>query len=203
MFDLRVAAVPVGKIDAAEVEAVAARVSKILNRPIELRAPAAVPRASEDAARGQHRADVFLVELRRELARLAVAKLVGGAAPPGPSTLVPTPNPDAVIFLTDVDLFKPDTEGVFGDLDSRNRCAVLSVRRMREAFYRRKADPAKQRARIVKVMLQAIGRFRVVADCRDSRCVMAPTGALADVDLKEERFCGNCSKRLTTGVTRI
>lgn len=203
MSELRVTVVPVGKLDAAEVEAVAGRIAKILSRPIELRQAASVPRASEDAARGQHRAAAFLAELRLGLPRLAVAKLVGGAAPAGPSTLVPTPNPDAVVFLTDVDLFTPNTEGVFGDIDARNHGAVVSVRRMREAFYRRKADPVRQRARFVKVVLQAIGRLKGLADCRDPRCVMAPTGALADVDLKDERFCGTCSKRLATGVIRI
>ncbi len=108
-----------------------------------------------------------------------------------------------MIFVTDVDLFTPNAEGVFGEVDARNKCGVLSVRRLREAHYRRKADPVKQRARIVKLMLQTVGRLKGLADCRDSRCVMAPTGALADIDLKDERFCGVCSRRLTTGVIRI
>lgn len=203
MSELRVTVVPVGKIDAAEVEVAAARVAKILNRPIEMRHAAAVPRSSEDAARGQHRVAPFLTELRIGLPRLGVAKVVGGGAPAGASTIVPVASPDAVIFVTDVDLFAPNTEAAFGDMDARNKCAVISVRRMREAFYRRKADPVKQRARVVKVMLQTAGRAKGLADCRDPRCVMAPTGALADIDLKDEKFCGICSKRLTTGIIRI
>jgi predicted Zn-dependent protease len=92
---------------------------------------------------------------------------------------------------------------VFGEMDARNKCAVVSVRRLREAFYRRKADPAKQRARLLKLVLQVVGRLQGLADCRDPRCVMAPTGALADVDLKAERLCAVCSRRLATGVIRI
>lgn len=186
-----------------ELEAAVAKVVKVLSRPIELRQPAPVPKTSEDVGRGQHRAAPFLAELRAGLPRLGVAKIVGGPPPVPGKAMVPTPNPDAIIFVTDVDLFKPDTEGVFGEMDARNRTAVFSVRRLREAFYRRKADPGKQRARVVKVLLQAIGRLRGLPDCRDPRCAMAPTGALADIDFKDERYCVACAKRLTSGVVRM
>jgi len=209
MSELKITVVPVGKIDPTEVEGVGSRISKAFTRPVELRAPAPVPRGSEDVGRGQHRAAPFLAELRQGLARLAVAKIVGEGAPsaapvPGKTTtLLPQANPDALIFITDVDLFTPNTEGVFGEMDARNRCAVISVRRLREAHYRRKADPAKQRARLVKLTLQVIARLKGLADCRNPRCVLAPTGALADIDLKEEKFCGACSRMLATGAFRI
>ena len=203
MSDLRVTVVPVGKLDPAELEAAVAKVSKVLGRPLEMRHPAPVPRTSEDVPRGQHRAGPFLAELRSGLARLGVARIVGGSPPVPGKPMVPAADPDAVVFVTDVDLFKPDTEGVFGEMDARNRVAVFSVRRLREAFYRRKADPAKQRARVVKVLLQAIGRLKGLSECRDPRCVMAPTGALADIDFKDERFCAACSKRLTSGVVKL
>ena len=219
MPEINVTIVPVGKIDPAEVEADAVRIAKILGRSIELRKPAAVPRTSEDVARGQHRAAGFLAELRAGLPRLAVDKVVGAdagapaasaaasgaaaAAAARPGISVPRPNPSGVLFITDVDLFTPNAEGVFGELDARNKAAVLSIRRLREAHYRRKPDPAKQRARTVKLMLHSIGRLHGLADCRDPRCVMAPTGALADIDLKNEKFCAACSRHLTTGAFRI
>lgn len=200
MSELRVSVVPVGRIDANEVEACIARVVKVLTRPVEMRAPAPVPRSSEDAGRGQHRSGPFLGELRTGFPRLAVAKLVGA---PGPASPIPASSYDAIVFVTDVDLFRPDTDAVFGEIDARARAAVLSVKRLREAFYRRKADPAKQRSRVVKGILQAVGRVHDLPDCRDSRCVMAPVGALADLDLKGEKYCGSCWKRLTTGTFRI
>lgn len=200
MSELRITVVPVGRLDVAELEAAVGKIVKILNRPIELREAAPVPRSTEDAARGQHRAGPFLAELRASLPRLGVSKLVGGAAPASGKSPVAVLDPDAIVFVTDCDLFTPTTESVFGEMNARARTAVFSVRRMREAFYRRKADPAKQRARVVKVLLQAIGRIRGIPDCRDARCVMAATGALADIDMKEERFCAPCKRRLTQGV---
>lgn len=199
MSELRVSIVPVGRLDPAEVEACAARVVKVLGKPVEMREPAPGPRASEDAGRGQHRSAAFLSELRSGFPKLGVAKLVGAA---GPATPMPAASYDAVVFVTDADLFRPDTEAVFGEIDPKGRAAVLSVKRLREAFYRRKADPAKQRSRFVKGIVQGIGRIRGLPDCRDPRCVMAPVGALGDLDLKGEKFCSNCTKRLESGTVR-
>ena len=80
---------------------------------------------------------------------------------------------------------------------------VVSIRRLREAFYRRKADPKKQRARLVKGILRVIGRACGLPDCGDPSCVLASSQALADVDHKSEKFCGACWRRLSTGVMRI
>lgn len=202
MQDLRITVVPVGRIDPAEVEGAATRLAKVVNRTLELREPAPVPRASEDVARGQHRAGPMLAELAAGLVKLKAVKLVGGATGAAPSPLA-VAVPDAVLFVTDVDLYTPNTDSVFGDLAPRSRAALISVRRLREAFYRRKADPAKQRARVVKTLLHAVGRIRGAADCRDPRCAMAPTVALADIDTKDEKYCAACWKRISTGTLRI
>jgi archaemetzincin len=210
-MDLRLSIVPVGKIDPAEVEAVAARLAKILNQPVLLRQAAPVPKAGDDPARGQHLAGPFLGELRAQLNRLPVVRSVGapataapGSPPPGSPPPVPAPAAvDTAIFITDVDLYKPQTDGVFGDVDAVSRIAVLSVRRLREAFYKRKADPARQRGRLIKLALYALGRARGLPDCRDAGCALSATTALADIDMKPEKFCAACWRRLTTGAYRL
>ncbi len=193
MAELKVAIVPVGKVDAGEVEAAASRVAKVLKRPVELREAVAVPRTSEDVGRGQHRADALLRGVQAEGLRAAVAKLVGGDAPGRP---VATPSPDAIVFVTDLDLFTPMTDGVFSEADPARRAALVSVRRLREAFYRRKADAGKQRARLVKEILALVGRLRGLRECPDPACAMSVTQVLQDVDRKSERYCGVCSRRL-------
>jgi archaemetzincin len=183
-MDLRVAIVPVGKIDPAEVEAAAARISKVLNKTVELRPSAPVPKAGDDPARGQHLAGPFLAGLRSSIARTAPAQ-------------------DVTLFVTDVDLYKPSTDGVFGDIDAPGRAAVLSVRRLREAFYKRKADPIKARTRLVKLALYALGRACGLPECREAGCALSTTSALADIDLKSEKYCASCWRRLSTGAHRI
>jgi archaemetzincin len=183
-MDLRVAIVPVGKIDPADVEAAAARISKVLNKTVELRPSVPVPKAGDDPARGQHVAGPFLAGLRGSLPRTAGA-------------------PDVTLFVTDVDLYKPATDGVFGDIDASAHAAVLSVRRLREPFYKRKADPTKARARLVKLALFALGRARGVPECGEAGCALSMTASLADIDLKSEKYCASCWRRMTTGAHRI
>jgi len=193
-MDLNLAIVPVGKMDPLEVEAVAARIAKVLNKPVALRQAAPVPKAGDDPARGQHLAAPFLAELRGLLPRLPVVKTVGGTASLGPNV---------TLFLTDVDLYKPNTDGVFGDIDAASHVAIISVRRLREAFYKRKADPAKARARVVKLALYVLGRALGLPECVDRACAMVTTTSLADIDMKPEKYCASCWRRMTTGAYRI
>ena len=202
MSELRVSVVPVGRIDVPELEAAVTRVSKVLHRPIELREPAPLPRSTEDVGRGQHQALALLAALRAALPTIKAAKLVG-VAPQAAGAPAAMTAPDATVFVTDVDLFTPSTEGVLGETDAPRRVALVSVRRLREAFYRRKADPARQRARLAKEILRAIARIRGVADCGDPTCAASPSPVLADIDRKAERFCGACTRRLAGGAIRI
>jgi len=191
----KVTVVPVAKMDPAELEAAAARVSKVLNAPVELREAARIPRGSEDVARGQHLAPVMLAALRSELVRLKTSKQVGSGAAPAPGGVT--------VFVTDVDLFTASTAAVIVELDAAHHAALLSVRRLREAFYRRGADPGKQRSRLVKAILRATARLSGLHDCSDPGCALAPTQAVVDLDRKSERYCAACWKRLSSGIIRI
>jgi hypothetical protein len=204
-MELRVAIVPVGRMDASEAEAAAVRIAKILNTSVTLRQPAPVPRAGDDPARGQHVAGPFLAELRGGLPRLSVAKVVGHQAAPDPAgpPVAATKPVDVTLFVTDVDLYKPQSDGVFGDIDSAAHVAVVSVRRLREAFYRRKVDPVKARARLVKLSLYALGRAHGLPECREKGCALGATTVLADIDMKPEKYCASCWRRMTTGAYRI
>ena len=199
-MDLRLALIPVGRLDAAEIEAVGARIAKVLNKAIELRESIPVPKGGDDAARGQHLAAPFLAELRGALPRIKVAKLLGAAPAAAPVAAGP---PDVALFVTDVDLYRPGTDGIFGEVDAGGRAAVLSVRRLREAFYKRKADPVRQRTRLVKMALYAIGKIRGLPECRDPQCAMSTMTALSDLDARGEKYCAACWRRLSTGAFRI
>jgi len=198
----RVAVIPVGRMDVGEAEAALGRVSKVLHAPVELRETVPLPKGTEDAARGQHGSQQFLSAIRGELIRLKTTKLVSpdgvAAAPAGPPAASV-----AAVFVTDVDLFSPTTDAVISELDPAHRAAVVSVRRLREAFYRRKADPGKQRSRLVKEILRATGRLAGLSDCNDAGCSLAPTRSLADVDRKSEHYCAPCWKRMSAGTMRI
>jgi archaemetzincin len=202
-MDLRITIVPVGKMDPSEVEAAAVRLARILNKAVTLRQVTPVPKAGDDPARGQHLAGPFLAELRGQLPRLPVAKIVGTVAPPDPTGTPAAATADAAVFVTDVDLYKPQTDGVFGDIDTASHVAVISVRRLREPFYRRKADPVKARTRLVKLALYVLGRARGLPECTDRACALFTTTSLPDIDMKPEKYCASCWRRMTTGAYRI
>ena len=111
--------------------------------------------------------------------------------------------PDGYLFLTDVDLYTANTEGVFGALMPANHWALVSVRRLREAFYRRKADPIRQRARLSKEILRMTGRMAGLRACQDPKCALVPSGHLLDIDAKEERYCRICEQKFFEGRMQI
>ena len=192
--------IPTTKVDAVELEAVLSRAAKVLREPLELRDALPVPQGVEDTTRGQFRAANLMTRLKSMVPQLGPGKLIGA----GEITAAkPRLDPGAHIFFTDVDMFTERTDGVLAALLSSKKLAIISVRRLREAFYRRKADPVKQRTRLVKELLRMIGRLRGLRECTDPKCVLASSRMLADLDTKEERYCRTCEQILFEGTMRI
>jgi len=197
----RIAVIPVGRVDVPEIEAALGRVAKVLHAPLELRQPATLPKGAEDVARGQHNARAMLAALCAEAPRLKAVKAIGDVPSPPPSPAsAPVPT---LIFVTDVDLFTPVTDAALGELDPPHRAALVSVRRLREAFYRRKADPGRQRARLVKEILRAAARLAGLPECANADCALASSRAVSDIDRKGEHYCAPCWKRMSSGTMRI
>jgi predicted Zn-dependent protease len=198
MSEIKVTVVPVAKLDVDELESALGRVAKVVRRPVELRGAIELPRGTEDTTRAQHRAGTLLKALRKGLPRLKVVGHVGGEGRP-----VPEPEPDATIFVTDVDLYTAKTDGAMTVFQRGSKSGIISIRRMREAFYRRKADPNRQRARLAKEILRVVGTLGGLPVCSDPTCVQSETKALADIDRKDERWCATCWKRLSSGAFRL
>jgi len=196
----RIAVVPVGKVSAEEVEAALGRASRVLRRPLELKAALALPQGVEDRERGQFRASLLMARLRTSFPQLGPGKMIGEGAD---ATATPATRPDAIVFVTDVDLFTANSDGVFAAILASQHLAIVSLRRLREAFYRRRADPGKQRARLTKELVRVASRLAGARECSDISCVLAPSSTLADLDLKQERLCRSCSERMFQGTVRL
>lgn len=194
-----IAVVPVGKIDAAELDSAMSRAAKVLRQPIEVRGQIRVPHGAEDAERGQARVSTLIDLLRTAVLQAGQGRMVGAEDPDAK----PPPRPDAYVFVTDADLFTAKTDGVFAALVSSKQAAVVSVRRLREAFYRRPANPARQRSRVVKEVLRMAGRLRGIKECANPECVIAPSRSLHDLDAKAEMYCRVCAQVLFEGRIQI
>jgi predicted Zn-dependent protease len=197
-FNLSV--IPVGKVAAEEVEAALSRVARLIRQPLELRSSLPVPQGVEDSTRGQFRTSVLLARLRAMVPQLGTGKLIG---PSGVMDEKPSLRADGYVFITDVDLFTAQRDGVFSALLPAKGLAVVSVRRLREAFYRRSADAVKQRTRMVKEIARMALRLQRQPSCADPHCILAASKMFMDVDLKDEKLCRSCSERLFEGRIRI
>jgi predicted Zn-dependent protease len=194
-----VAVVPVGKIGPEELDPVLARAAKVLRTPLELRDALGLPHGTEDPQRGQHRAALLLERLLAEVPKLKPGRLVGAADP----AAKPPYQPGGWIFVTDVDLYTAQSDGVIAAMLPAKKCAVASVRRLREAFYRRPADPDRQRARLVKELARLSARLAGLRECNEPSCVLAPSRHAGDLDSKDERFCRSCDQRLFEGRVKL
>lgn len=199
MLEYHLAIVPVGRVDVEELKAAVARAAKVLHRPVEVREALPVPRGAEDTERGQHRAADVLKRLGTEVLKLKQGVLVGGDDP----DQKPPFQVDGFLFVTDVDLYTARTDGVMAALISKLDCALVSVRRQRESFYKRKANPTKQRSRLVKELLRMAGRLRGMKECADPECVLSPSRSVHDLDTKEERFCRGCETQIFEGKLQL
>lgn len=193
------AMIPVGKVQQDELDAALVRVGKALRRPVELRDRLPVPQGVEDTARRQFRVVTLLERLETRIPQLAPGRMIGAEGEAGKAP----PRADVHIFVTDVDLFTANSDGVFSALNSSKKLAVVSVRRLREPFYRRPSDPGKHRARLVRELTRMAGRLSGARECGDPSCVLAPSRNVVDIDLKEEGFCRACTRRLFEGTIRI
>jgi hypothetical protein len=203
---------PVGPLEKDDVDAMLRQARKAIGLAVEMGPPVAVPAGALDGLRGQIIAFRLLAAVPAtpdaSPPPLTGHTTYGGLRPPGPPPGVtppspagagpPPPNPGPVpafarIAVTDQDLFVPGQEFVLTMGDAKGRRAVLSTRRLKESFYKRKADPAKQHGRAAREFISAIGAARGLLGCHDPYCVMAESHTVMDVDRKNDRFCGHCN----------
>jgi predicted Zn-dependent protease len=201
VVERHVAVVPVGKLGSEELEPAVRAVSRTLRLPLELKSVALpLPAGIGDRERGQFRASVLLQSLRASFAQLGPGRIL---APDVPDAQAPPRKPDVIVFVTDADLYTSSSEAAFTALLPAKGLGVVSVRRLREAFYRRSADPNRQRARLTKELLRAIARLLAMPECRTPQCALAPSPMLADIDLKDDRPCRPCLQRWFKGTVAI
>lgn len=137
----------------------------------------ALPRESWNQRRGQHLASLLLAELP-SLPRLG----------------------DRALGVVDVDLFAPGLNFVFGEADITGKRALISLQRLRQAFYGLPQDENLFRERAFKEAVHELGHTYGLGHCTDFTCVMHFSNSLRDTDLKGWNFCPICQRKVVRKV---
>ena len=165
--------VPINAIDAGLLTRLALCLEERFLATCAVRATLAVPKSALNSTRGQ----LFFGSV---VARLAAAYET---------------RENLILGITDFDLYKTSHQFVFGSSSEAQRCAVVSLHRLRSAFY---GDPPDENAlfqRLLKESVHEIGHALRLKHCYNARCAMYYSNSVFDTDNKYSHFCEACERR--------
>ncbi len=105
-------------------------------------------------------------------------------------------NEDIVLGITNVDIFEPGLNFVFGMASPFYSIAVISTKRLHNSFYGLPENKKISFERVLKESIHEIGHTLGLEHCPDSLCVMHFSNSIEDTDKKNCRFCQNCWERV-------
>jgi archaemetzincin len=100
-----------------------------------------------------------------------------------------------VVGITEFDLYKTSHQFVFGSSSEAQRCAVVSLHRLRSEFYGDAPDENALFQRLLKETVHEIGHALGLRHCYNARCAMYYSNSVFDTDNKYSHFCETCERR--------
>ena len=99
---------------------------------------------------------------------------------------------DRVLGVTEVDLYVPRLNFVFGEAECPGRTAIISLFRLKPEFYGETPDPDIFVERSVKEAVHEVGHTLGLGHCPNSACIMFFSNSIVDTDRKKLAFCERC-----------
>jgi archaemetzincin len=103
---------------------------------------------------------------------------------------------DKILGVTDVDLYSPEYDFVYGEAEMASGVATLSIFRLKDRNNGNSPQVLEERA--VREAVHELGHLYQLGHCSNSRCVMRACPCIADVDKAGHEFCEECSADLKT-----
>jgi archaemetzincin len=104
---------------------------------------------------------------------------------------------EKVVGITNVDLYVPRLNFVFGEADIISGTAIVSLCRLRQEYYGLPADENLFLERATKEVVHELGHTFGLGHCFNAKCVMHFSNSLADTDWKDVNFCNKCCLKMT------
>lgn len=163
------------------LEQIADAVEKAFGLPAQRLDPTPVPDHTFNSGRGQYHSTSILKTLLTRLPEDALRLLA----------------------VTDVDLFVPQLNFVFGEAAVDGKVCVISLYRLHPEFYGRQPDHALFLRRAVTEAVHELGHTFGLHHCSNPRCVMFFSSNIEDTDRKSPVFCGECAQKLRSKLNTI
>jgi archaemetzincin len=101
-----------------------------------------------------------------------------------------------VLGVTEGDLFVPVLTYVFGEAQLEGKTAVVSSHRLHEEFYGLQADENTFKSRLLKEAIHELGHTFGLIHCNNYLCVMHSSTGVEEIDVKTEKLCEDCRRKL-------
>jgi hypothetical protein len=121
------------------------------------------------------------------------------AVPPAPKG----PIPPVKIGVTDADIYSGLKDFLYVIAEPEQRRALVSTRRIKEAFWKRKSDPPRQQTRLVRELVGAIALAYGAPPCENPTCPTSSARGPLDIDQKGDRLCPNCERKVKGGAVKL
>jgi archaemetzincin len=100
---------------------------------------------------------------------------------------------DRVLGVTELDLYVPGLNSVFGEARCPGNVALISDFRLNPEFYGESPNKQLFYERAVKEAVHEVGHTLGLLHCRNSSCIMFFSNSILDTDGKKSTFCEKCS----------
>ncbi len=172
---MRIIILPVGRVAADALRFIQDGLKTIIpeNEFVTVEKTIELPRSAYSAGRRQYHSTQIL----SEISRFAQAADVEA---------------DLVLGVTDIDLYVPGYNFVFGEAGCPGKVALISLARLRPEFYDEAPNQKLLQERALKEAVHEIGHALGLKHCTNPSCVMFFSLSIKDTDKKGVNFCDDC-----------
>ncbi|UZE92329.1 MAG: archaemetzincin family Zn-dependent metalloprotease [Methanosarcinales archaeon] len=160
---MHIGVIPVGRIDTKILKCVCDALHEVFGISAEIKDAQPIPDGAYIEERGQYLAFAFV----------SVAS-VGEC--------------DKNIVITDVDVYSPELNFVFGQAELGGNGCMISIHRLQS----NESNLLEERAK--KEAVHEIGHTLGLSHCQDKKCVMSYSPSINDVDYKGRTLCPRCER---------